>query len=105
MMKTLASALIALSLALAFSVGVQNQKSDPAAMELRANTAFDKGDFTTALQLYTVLAKSYEKDAAKLGPIQERIKVCQTKVATVAIQQAAAGDVVMTPEGRKPHVR
>ena len=84
----------------------EQPKNDPASLELRANQAFEKGDFSTALQLYTVLAKDLANQPAKLGPIQERIRVCQDKVAPSLIQQMQAQpQIAVSPEQRKRHVR
>jgi hypothetical protein len=48
-----------------------------AAIELRAQTAFDKGDYATALPLFMNLEKKLADKPDKLGPIQEKIRVCK----------------------------
>ena len=51
-----------------------------AAMELRAQVAFDKGDYATALPLLMNAEKKLIDSGAKsdrLGPVQEKIRVCK----------------------------
>jgi hypothetical protein len=82
------------------------------AMELRAQTAFDKGDYATALPLFmnveNKLTEKGEKD--KLGPIQEKIRVCKAnllKNPPKDLQQflSSKPEDTSSPEKRKPHVR
>src|SRR4051812_3289534 len=73
------------------------------AMELRAQTAFDKGDYATALPLLVLLEKRAADKPKELGPIQEKIRVCKKnllKNPPKDLQQPPAA-----PEKRKPHVR
>ena len=89
----------------AYAQQAEQPKNDPASLEKRANEAYDKGDFTTALQLYTVLSKEVT-DANKLKTIQERITICQNKVAPMLLkQQGEQPQIATSPEQRKPHVR
>jgi len=82
------------------------------AMELRAQTAFDKGDYATALPLFMNVEKKLteknEKD--KLGPIQEKIRVCKANLLKNPPKDlqnfldSKPADAA-SPEKRKPHVR
>lgn len=77
-----------------------------ATIEVRANAAFDKGDYATALPLLMIVAKQSQDQKDKLGPIQERIRVCQTNLTKNAPADTATADKTKTsPEQRKPHVR
>jgi hypothetical protein len=92
----------------AFTASAQQAepKNDAASLEKRANEAYDKGDFTTALQIYTVLVKEIQNQPDKLKTVQERITLCQNKVAPMLLkQQAGQPQVATSPEQRKPHVR
>ena len=84
-----------------------------AAFELRAQTAFDKGDYATALPLFMNLEKKLIDAGAKqdkLGPVQEKIRVCKNNLLKNPpkdlqnLQSQKPADNV-TPEKRKPHVR
>jgi hypothetical protein len=83
------------------------------AMELRAQTAFDKGDYATALPLFMRAEKLLTDSGAKadrLGPIQEKIRVCKKNLLKDPpkdlqnFQNQKAADNA-TPEKRKPHVK
>jgi hypothetical protein len=89
--------------------------SDPR-VELRANQAFNRGEYATALPLLQALAASVKDQPARLGPIQEKIRVCQKGLASAQAAAAAnpgqalgtgvpAGppDVPMDPETRHKH--
>src|SRR5262245_60167930 len=83
------------------------QTSTPVSVEVRAQSAFEKGDYVTALPLLNILARQYQEQPEKLGPVQERIRVCQVQIAQnpPADLQAQANTVKTSPEQRKPHVR
>jgi len=84
-----------------------------AAMELRAQTAFDKGDYATALPLFMNAEKKLIEGGAKperLGPLQEKIRVCKKNLLKDPPKdlqnfqnQTPAADTT-SPEKRKPHV-
>src|SRR5687768_7874045 len=84
-----------------------------AAMELRAQTAFDKGDYATALPLFMNVEKKLEQANSKdkLGPIQEKIRVCKAQLLKNPpkdLQDFLSGkgqEDNSSPEKRKPHVR
>jgi hypothetical protein len=80
------------------------------AMELRAQTAFDKGDYATALPLFMNLEKKLADKPDKLGPIQEKIRVCKKnllKDPPKDLQQflSSKPEDRSSPERRTPHVR
>jgi uncharacterized protein len=71
------------------------------ALEVRANTAFTNGQYAMALPLLQKLEKQYQGQPDKLGPIAEKIQVCQTQ-----LQQAGLIDPAKPAEPvgpRKPH--
>src|SRR5882672_1137716 len=88
-------------------------QSDIAAIELRAQTAFDKGDYATALPLFMNVEKKLTESGAKsdkLGPIQEKIRVCKKNLLKDPpkdlqnfLSQKPQDNA--TPEKRKPHVQ
>jgi hypothetical protein len=82
------------------------QSPSTGSVEVRANAAFDKGDYATALPLLMIVAKQTQDQPTKLGSIQERIRVCQTNLTKNAPTDTQAADKPKTsPEQRKPHVR
>jgi hypothetical protein len=88
-------------------------QADVAAMELRAQTAFDKGDYATALPLLMNVEKKLTGGGGKsdrLGPVQEKIRVCKKNLLKDPpkdlrnfLNQTPADNA--TPEKRKPHVK
>jgi hypothetical protein len=80
------------------------------AIEARAQLAFDKGDYATALPLFMNLEKKLADKPNQLGPIQEKIRVCKKnllKDPPKDLQNFLTQKPVdnATPEKRKPHVR
>jgi len=90
-----------------------SQNENIGAMQLRAQTAFDKGDYATALPLFMNVEKKLTDGGAKadkLGPIQEKIRVCKKNLLKDPPKdlQSFLGQKPqdnVTPEKRKPHVR
>ena len=87
-----------------------SQSENIGAMELRAQTAFDKGDYATALPMFMNLEKKLADKPDQLGPIQEKIRVCKKNLLKDPpkdlqnfLTQKPADNA--TPEKRKPHVR
>ncbi len=78
-----------------------------AALALRAQQAFNRGEYATALPLLRKMANEAADQPAKLGSIQERMRVCEKALAALREDpQAAAtakGDQPPTDETRKPH--
>lgn len=89
------AALIGASMALG---GTPSQKLD-GSLESRANVAFAKGDYPTALPLLRAVEARVADDPAKLGMIQERIRVCEKAIAR------AAKELPTAPGERKVHTR
>src|SRR5688500_13408713 len=52
-------------------------------LDVRANAAFEKKDYNTALPLLMILANQ-EKDEKKQAAIQEKIRVCQANLLKTA---------------------
>src|SRR3954468_9048722 len=88
-----------------------SQSENIGAMQLRAQTAFDKGDYATALPLFMNLEKKLADKADQLGPIQEKIRVCKRNLLKDPPKDLQnfltqkPTDPATTPEKRKPHVR
>lgn len=84
--------------------------SDPR-VELRANQTFNRGEYATALPLLKALANAAKDEPSRLGPIQEKIRVCQKALDSLKANSAAAApqspalpaDVPMDPETRHKH--
>jgi len=87
------------------------QTENAAAMQVRAQTAFDKGDYATALPLFMNLEKKLADKPDQLGPIQEKIRVCKKNLLKDPPRDLQnflsqkPTDAATTPEKRKPHVR
>lgn len=88
--------------------------SDPR-VELRANQAFNRGEYATALPLLQALADAAKDEPSRVGPIKEKIRVCKKALDSlkanpsnpaVAAAPQAPGmlpDVPMDPETRHKH--
>jgi hypothetical protein len=82
-------------------------------LTIRAQQAFNRGEYAVALPLLRKMASEAEKEPAKLASLQERIRVSEKALAAAKMQggatkpadaQAAAGNRPdVTPEARKPH--
>lgn len=80
---------------------------DPATLELRATQTFNRGQYAVALPILQKVAEAYKDNPEKLGPVQEKIRVCQKNLANAQALAAAATPaqpaVAPTAEQRKPH--
>jgi hypothetical protein len=100
---------IALVVAFLFSAPVFAAPStQPSSGDLayRASDAFNRGQYAVALPLFQKLADSLADQPDRLGPIQERIRVCQKAIASATAQQQqtpASSDPPMSAEKRLPH--
>src|SRR5439155_12966950 len=78
----------------------------PSALEVRANTAFTNGQYALALPMLQKLQMQFEGQPDKLGPLEEKVKVCQTQLAQAAVVNGTVG-ATATPQSlsaeRKPH--
>lgn len=81
----------------------------PSELELRANTAFNSGQYALALPLLQKLQSTLSNQTERLAPIQEKIRVCQAQIAQAAkingatVDQALAAAAPVMDENRKPH--
>ncbi len=109
LLSTICYLLLLFSPALAQSTRPTTNPSSVAALELRAMTAFNKGEYARALPLLVRLSELFRDNADRLGSLQEMIRVCQRNMAKgIAAEPArpappAADEVKMSPEERKPH--
>jgi len=83
-----------------------------AQLQHSADTAFNRGEYATALPLYKKLAEKFKDQPTRLGSIEEKMRVCQKGIDTALKEKAAAATqpAVLAPtdntaEARKPHVR
>jgi hypothetical protein len=78
-----------------------------AQLETQANTAFNRGQYVTALPILQQLADSAKNDPAKLDAIQKKISFCQTQIASLKAAAPVATPPtpadVTSAEARKPH--
>lgn len=77
-------------------------------LEIRANAAFDRAEYATALPLYIKLAQQFKDNPRKVASIQERIRVCQKNLGGKTAESAfpsAPGDIKTSPEERQVHKR
>ena len=90
------------------SVPAQTPKPT-ASLEERANKAFSERDYVRALPLLIRLSDQYRDDPKKLGPIQERIRVCQMSLTLNPPKELQAElnepPVETNPLRRKAHAR
>ena len=115
---------MALRLGLAFLTSIlclgsvaRSQATRPTApdprVEMRANQAFNRGQYAVALPLLQQVASDVKGEPSRLGAVQEKIRVCQKALdalknaATPAELQVIPGqpntDIPMDPETRKKH--
>lgn len=91
---------------LAVAWGQSTRPAISPAYEVRALAAFDSGDYVAALPMLRKIEASWQDDPRRVGPIQERIRVCQ---------RALAGNAPAAPPSppqtrpaaprRQPHLR
>jgi len=81
-------------------------------LELRANQAFNRGEYATALPLFKTLAEAAKNEPSRLGAIQEKIRVCQKALdslkaapTTPQLTDPTAQDIATDPETRKKHAK
>jgi hypothetical protein len=100
---------IALVVALLFSAplfAAPSTQPSNGDLAYRASDAFNRGQYAVALPLFQKLADSLADQPDRLGPIQERIRVCQKAIASATAQQqqtAASSDPPMSAEKRVAH--
>jgi hypothetical protein len=100
---------------LAFSFVARGEDKKPAddkkdavsTMELRANEAFNRGQYSLAKDLFAKVADKVKDDKTRLGAIQEQIRVCETNIKQLAsstlipVDPAAQQQVETAAEKRK----
>lgn len=83
-------------------------------VEIRANQAFNRGQYSIALPLLKSLADAAKDEPSRAGPIQEKIRVCQKAMDSLKNKPGAdpksstlpgskTPDAAMAPETRKKH--
>ena len=70
------------------------QDLDVGALEVRATQSFAAGEWATALPLLKKVAERVKDDPARLGQIEEQIRVCEKNIAKAA--KAKVGNVPVT---------
>jgi hypothetical protein len=68
-------------------------KDSVATIELRANEAFNRGQYSLAKELFTKVIDRVKDDTKRTGAIQEQIRVCDTN-----IKQLAASATIPQPD-------
>jgi hypothetical protein len=106
-------------LALGFFARAEDKKPETkdsvSTMELRANEAFNRGQYSLAKELFTKVAERVKEDKKRYEAIQEQIRVCDKNIkdlagtvpapaAAAAADQANAAQVETAAEKRKKHV-
>lgn len=105
---TLVAVLMGLNFAGAAARAVDENPPSTAQLEIRANTAFNRGEYPAALPILQKLAEVFKDNPTRLGPIQEKIRVAEKAIAslkaapTTAPAAAVAADTT-SAETRKPH--
>jgi len=103
----IASILLVAGVALGAPVVVAIDSNPPstAQLEIRANQAFNRGEYNTALPILKKLSTTFADEPGRLGPLQEKIRVCEKALAALK----TAGPTTLpsvdatTAEARKPH--
>jgi hypothetical protein len=82
------------------------QATQPANLPLdyRANQAYNRGQYVMALPLLQELAGTLIDSPEKLGPVEERIRVCKTAITAAQKMQPLAA-VPSTPTGNSAETR
>jgi hypothetical protein len=78
---------------------------NPATLEFRANQAFTRNEYATALPLLQKLEEQVKDQPDKVAPVQEQIRVCQKNLtmAQNAVPLPPGSDPEMSAEKRTPH--
>jgi hypothetical protein len=109
-MKSLGRIVLAVSVAMmAVAAAPSSPSTQPAnggSMAIRASEAFNRGQYATALPLLQKVADELKDRPDEIGPVQEKIRVCETAIAKATAQQnqnAGPADPPATAEKRVPH--
>jgi hypothetical protein len=95
----------------AYAFGPATQPSGAGAggsLQFKASEAFNRGQYAAALPLFQKLLEQSKDRPDEVGPIQEKIRVCQTAIAKATADQAnqtnpASSDPATSAEKRVPH--
>jgi hypothetical protein len=93
------TAIIGILYGVCFAVST-TQPTDRAALEVRANEEFNRGQYASALPMLQKLSDMSKDQPDLQGPIQEKIRVCQKNVTAPADPTAAANSLSAS---RVPH--
>ena len=82
-------------------------ETNAAALEVRADQHSAAGEWSQALPMYRKLAEMLKNDPARLGSIEERVRVCEKNIAKLAKATPSASPISVPPapptgEQRKP---
>lgn len=82
-------------------------QTNAAALEVRADQHSAAGEWSQALPMYKKLAEMVKDDPARLGSIEERVRVCEKNIAKLAGTSPSASPISVpaappTGEQRKP---
>ena len=77
--------------------------ADRGALEIRANEEFNRGQYASALPMLQQLAGMSKDQPDALGPIQEKIRVCQKNITPAASASPAVDPTMSLSAGRVPH--
>jgi hypothetical protein len=89
-MRWIQGMMLALVLPMLAAAPASQPSADRGALEIRANEEFNRGQYASALPMLQQLAVLTKDEPDSLGPIQEKIRVCQKNI-TPAAAPAAAG--------------
>ena len=67
-------------------------------VELRANQAFNRGEYAAALPLLTALADVAKDEPSRLGAIQEKMRVCQRALDALKANPSADTQPALAPK-------
>ena len=84
----IAACLLLGAMAFAPALAVVDNPPSTAQLEIRANTAFNRGEYTTALPILKKLEIIFKDEPGKLGPLQEKIRVCDKALAALKAKLA-----------------
>ena len=79
-------------------------RRNPFHNEFRANQAFNRGQYSAALPVLQQLSEVFKDQPSRLGPIQEKIHVCETALASLqATPQVLPPPDLAPAKARTPH--
>jgi hypothetical protein len=110
-MKLLALVLAGLiALPLVAQENKDDKKDSLTTMELRANEAFNRGQYSLAKELFTKVIERVKDDPKRVERLQEQVRVCETNIKQLAAALPIPQDnlnepkVETDPNKRKKHV-